>query len=340
MRVWIDLANSPHVALFTPLVERLQEDRDEVLLTVRDHAQTVALAQAAWPELTVIGGVSPAGRFRKALAIGARAVELWRFGRRTRPDVALSHGSYAQIVAARLARIPVVTMMDYEHQPANHLSFRLAQRIVVPAVFPDDALERFGADMTKVVRYEGFKEELYLTHAQPNGDVPRQLGIDGSCILAVLRPPPTGALYHRGENDRFDEVLTELESRQDVAIVLLPRNDEQANGYAGRRVTIPARPVDGVSLLASADLVVGGGGTMTREAALLGTPTYTVFMPELAAVDEELMRLGRIVDLRRPGSWPVAEKKPNGSVGVLHAHGAALRDTVAATLREAVSAAA
>ena len=51
--------------------------------------------------------------------------------------MALSHGSYAQIVAARLARVPAVTMMDYEHQPANHLSFRLARRVIVPATFPE-----------------------------------------------------------------------------------------------------------------------------------------------------------------------------------------------------------
>ena len=31
---------------------------------------------------------------------------------------------------------------------------------------------------------------------------------------------------------------------------------------------------------------------MTRESALLGTPTYTVFLGELAAEDAELIRLG------------------------------------------------
>ena len=37
---------------------------------------------------------------------------------------------------------------------------------------------------------------------------------------------------------------------------------------------------------------------MNRESALLGTPTYTVFAGELAAVDAELIRLGRLRDLR------------------------------------------
>ena len=53
-------------------------------------------------------------------------------GRFKRPDVAFSQGSYAQLFAAQLAGIPSVTMMDYEHQPGNHLSFRPTRRVIVP----------------------------------------------------------------------------------------------------------------------------------------------------------------------------------------------------------------
>src|SRR5512133_240487 len=98
VRVWIDLANSPHVPLAEPIVRALRERGDDVLLTVRDHAQTLELARARWPGLTVVGGASPPGRVRKAKAIGARSLALRRFARGKRPDVAFSHGSYAQAV--------------------------------------------------------------------------------------------------------------------------------------------------------------------------------------------------------------------------------------------------
>ena len=49
MRIWIDLANSPHVPLFVPVVRALEQRGDEVVLTARDHAQTVPLAVEAWP---------------------------------------------------------------------------------------------------------------------------------------------------------------------------------------------------------------------------------------------------------------------------------------------------
>ena len=171
MRVWIDLANSPHVPLAVPIVHRLNADGHAVLLTARDHAQTVELAQKQWPDLVVLGNESPAGRVAKARSIARRARALHEIARSWRPDVAFSHASYAQVVAARTSGTPAVTMMDYEFQPANHLSFRLAKKVIVPNAFPESALRRFGAGPKKVVRYPGFKEELYLTEFAPDDSV-------------------------------------------------------------------------------------------------------------------------------------------------------------------------
>jgi predicted glycosyltransferase len=308
MRVWIDLANSPHVPLFVPIVRTLEEQGDEVVLTARDHAQTVPLAVDLWPDVTVIGGESPSGTARKAASILSRSNDLRRFARTSRPDVALSHGSYAQIVAARLARVPAVTMMDYEHQPANHLSFRFARRVIVPGTFPEASLRRFGARPKKVVRYEGFKEELYLAGVAPDPAALVSLGLELDRVTAAMRPPPEGALYHAHGNPRFDAILEHVLS-EGGQVVLLPRTAEQAARYRRSHVAIPERPVDGRVLLATVDLTIGAGGTMTRETALLGTPTYTVFLGELAAQDAELIRLGRIVDLRAEGTLPAVERR-------------------------------
>jgi predicted glycosyltransferase len=335
MRVWIDLANSPHVPLLTPVVRNLEERGDEVLLTVRDHAQTLALARRQWPEVRVVGGRSPSGRLRKLATIGARAAELRRVARAERPDVAFAHGSYAQVVAARVQRVPTVTMMDYEHQPANHLSFRLAASILVPEVFPETALRRFGAKPDRVVRYRGFKEQLYLADFEPDRVVLDELELDADKVIAVFRPPPAGALYHRMTNERFDDILAAARAQRDVQVVLVPRSHEQADRY-GRGVRI-AEAVDGPSLLACADVVVGAGGTMSRESAILGTPTYTVFAGELAAVDRELMRLGRLRDLRDPGTSVALVKKTASELLEPPMGPTSIRDTVVRTIQGAAS---
>jgi uncharacterized protein len=316
MRVWIDLANSPHVALFEPVVERLRAEQATVVLTARDHAQTLGLARDAFGEVQVVGGESPSRRIQKGLSIAERARALFRIARSIRPDVALSHGSYAQVLAARAARVPAVTMMDYEFQPANHVSFRLARRVIVPKIFPDSALRRFGAKERKVIRYDGFKEELYLGRFHPDETVLTDLGLDRSRVLAVMRLAPEGALYHGFPNERFESLVDQAASMEDVQVVLLPRLRAQADRYAERSgVIVPQRPVDGRSLLAFADVMIGAGGTMNREAALLGTPTYTVFAGRLAAVDAELMRKGLLRDLRREEERPVfAKKAPRDTV--------------------------
>ena len=270
------------------------------MLTARDQAQTVELARRRWPEVRVVGGASPAGRLQKALAIGERSLALHHVARAGHPDVAFSHGSYAQVVAARSARVPSVVMMDYEHQPANHVSFRLATRLLLPDLFPRADLRRFGARESRVDRYAGFKEELYLSDFTPDRRILGELDLDPARVITVYRPPPEGALYHRMANERFDEVLAAARRRGDVQVVLLPRTPAQAQRYADG-VRVPREAVDGSSLLALADLTVGAGGTMNRESAVLGTPAYTVFAGKLAAVDAELIRQGRMYDLRDPG---------------------------------------
>jgi predicted glycosyltransferase len=339
MHVWIDLANSPHVPTFEPVVERLRDRGATVLLTAREHAQTVGLARRAFGDVLVVGEESPPGRLRKGLSIAGRARALRQVARSERPDVALSHGSYAQVVAARGARVPAVTMMDYEYQPANHVSFRLARRVVVPAVFPSDALRRFGARGDKVVRYEGLKEELYIGRFDPSEAVAAELGLDLAGIVVVMRPPPEGALYHRLGNERFEGVLEEAAARDDLQVVLLPRTREQAARYAGRNgVIVPAQPVDGRSLLAYADAMIGAGGTMNREAALLGTPTYTMFAGRLAAVDAELIRRGLLHDLREADVDLPLEKKPARDVAEAGERSDRILDRILGALDEAMRA--
>jgi predicted glycosyltransferase len=337
VKVWVDLANSPHVPVFRPIVRRLRDGGDEVFLTARDHAQTVELARAAWGDVEVIGGASAPGLAEKAGTLVARALKLRRHARRVHPDVALSHGSYAQILAARAAGVPAVTMMDYEHQPANHLSFRLAQRVVVPGVFPDEALRRFGARRAKVVAYDGFKEELYLDAAAAEGTGGEELHVDAERVLVVMRPPPSGALYHRHDNDRFEEVLELARLRPDVEVVLLPRTPEQADYYRSLEgVRVPERAVDGRALLARADVVVGAGGTMNREAALLGTPTYTVFSGRLGCVDAELLTSRRMFDLRDPCTVPRLERKARAPRDASEASSEAILDVIEAAVQSVV----
>ena len=51
---------------------------------------------------------------------------------------------------------------------------------------------------------------------------------------------------------------------------------------------------------------------MNREAAVLGTPVWSIFEGKLGAVDEQLAREGRLRFLKDPGQLTV-ERKPPGA---------------------------
>jgi len=327
MRLWIDLANAPHVPFFKALTNRFASQGHEIEFTAREFAETIPLAHAAGITPVVIG--SHAGRdvSKKAGSIATRAWALAGWARKRKFDLAISHNSYSQILAARALGIKTITMMDYEHQPANHLAFRFASRIIVPASFPAQRLRRYGARVGKVRRYHGTKEDVYLADFQPDasfGERLCELGVKTDNVLVLVRPPAHDALYHRFQNTLFDEALEVLRGEENVRVILLPRNAAQRAAYSGReRVIIPAAPLDGANLIAASDLVISAGGTINREAAALGVPAASIYAGRWAAVDEELVKEGRLQrienssDLRNLAIRKKALATPRRSVEVI-----------------------
>jgi predicted glycosyltransferase len=305
VRIWIDLSNSPHPLLFAPIARRLQGLGHEVGVTARDNAQTVELTLERWPDATIIGGPSPRSRAKKAEVMMARIPLLRRWAQGFRPDVALSHNSYAQIVAARVLGLRIVTAMDYEGQPANHLAFRLADVILMPAALRDSAARKQGATDRRTRFYEGYKEEIYLGDFEPDLTVPASLGIEpNGRRLVVARTPPSRAAYHQFGNPLFGEALETLGNDPDTQTVVLARHPEQRDAIHAldlNSLVVPDHAIDSRSLMYHADLVLGAGGTMTRESALMGVPTYSVFAGEQPAVDRELETRGTMRHLRAPG---------------------------------------
>ena len=306
MRIWIDLANSPHVPFFRSLANEFVRRNHEVVVTARDFAETVKLAEAAGFAPQVIGGHGGGKLSGKAGNLVQRAMALARWARGREFDLALSHNSYSQILAARVLSLRTVTLMDYEHQPANHLAFRIASRIIVPRAFPEAALSRFGASPGKVRRYDGIKEDVYLADFQSDPEFQEKLGnlgISVSDVLVTVRPPAVEALYHRFENELFDQLLERLSATPSVKVLLLPRNDSQREIYsarAGANLIVPPSPLDGANLIAHSDLVVSAGGTMNREAAALGIPAASIYLGEWAAIDEQLVQEGRLRRVATP----------------------------------------
>jgi uncharacterized protein len=292
VRVWVDLTNSPHVLVMRPLIETMREDGHEVEVTARDFAQTIQLLDRFGMGYTQIGRHRGGRVVDKAVGLFDRSFALTRWARGRGFDRAMGHGSNDVSVAAKLLRIPAATAFDYEWATVQHnVNCRLCRSVVVPDAIPPERLYRYGA-RGKIRAYEGLKEEYYLAAFEPDDAVLSELRLDPARPIVVVRTPPEVSLYHRFENDLFRRVLERLRGEQ---AVVLPRTQAQreelaqAGGYI-----VPERAIDAQSLIAFADLVISAGGTMNREAVALGTPVYTTFEGRLGAVDEKLLREGRM----------------------------------------------
>jgi predicted glycosyltransferase len=314
VRIWVDLTNTAHVLVLRPLVELLERDGHEVTLTARPLSHTLELLDEWGHRYTALGRHGGAGRLGKARAAAGRIPQMLRFGRGRDFDCAVAHGSTDLPPAARLLGIPNTTMLDYEWAMLQHgANCRLASRVLAPEVIPPERLARYGARPPKLVQYPGLKEEYYLSGFEPNRSILDQLDLDPAAPVCVVRTAPSYALYLGGsENPLLPRLLTHLAERGSVETVVLTRTAEQAEAIESLRlprVTTPRRAVDGRSLVALADLLVSAGGTMNREAAVLGTPAYSIFEGRLGAIDEMLTREGRLRFLADPSEIEI-EKKP------------------------------
>lgn len=300
--IWIDLDNSPHVPFFRPVAEALRSAGVEVLLTARDAYNVRDLLRLHDMPCRIIGRHHGRRRVMKAAGLAVRTAQLLPFAFSQRPALAVSHGSRAQLLAARLAGIPTVVIADYEH--VTHVA--RPDVLIVPDVMPEAVAARLAP---RVLRYPGIKEDVYAATLKPDPGIRAWLGLADNELLVTARPPATEAHYHHADGETiFEACIETLAAQPEVRIVLLPRNAAQHAAMAARfdallsskRALIPAQAVDGLNLVWHSDLVVSGGGTMNREAAALGVPVFSTFRGPTGAVDRYLVEQGRLVMLASP----------------------------------------
>lgn len=297
MRIWVDIDNAPHVLVLGPLIRRLQSLGHEVLVTAREYGQVVPLLALHHLDAEIIGRHAGRSKYKKMLFLVSRSVRLFFFAIHRHFDLSLSHGSRAIFVPCRLLRIPLVLMQDYEYTAFPPFVCRWATLWLLPKVVTNDILKLRGYHINRRLEYPGLKEELYVYEERPNDDILTELGIPESKVLVLLRPPATMAHYHiRASEKLFHLSLDYLASRPNVHIILLPRTTDQKKDlefYIHSKmitnISIPSKVYRGPELILSVDIVMGGGGTMNREAACLGVPVYSMFAGKLGAVDRYLI---------------------------------------------------
>ncbi|NPA96192.1 MAG: DUF354 domain-containing protein [Crenarchaeota archaeon] len=293
-RVWIDVLTPKQARLFAALSRRLVGF--EILFTARDYDYTVATLRRLGIDPIVAGGYGYS--LREKVVEEARRIEAL---------ASVVEGcsmllAYPNPSAARLAyglAIPYIAFTDSPHSVhPSRLSLPLATAVVAPSCIPMREITRFTLPGTHVEMYRGVDEVEWLKLFKPSRASLKELGLEERSYV-VVRPPEVRASYYGSRGSRvLSEVAKIVEwcLGEGLSVVYMPRyaRDELQERFSGSRgftIVDRSRGVDGADLTYHALAVVTGGGSMAREAALLGTLGICLY-PSRLYVDDFVEALG------------------------------------------------
>jgi len=291
-KIWVDITNSPHVLFFEPLIRMLKKEGAEFLVTARPYQQTIGLLKQKKLNYKIIGKHYGKSKFRKASGLFFRSFLLWKetIKQKNRISFSISHGSPYCSIASNFAGIHNLWTLDGD-RPKHIiiLSVKFANKVIIPEIVPKENYVKMGTKEEKIMQYPGLKEEVYLWDFKPNKRYFGEIGIETGKPIILMRPEASKAAYIK-ETGFLIPLIKEL--KDDYFIIFIPRTPDQNVIYKrifGNSIFIPREVLDGPNVIANSSLVISAGGTMNREAVVLGKKVISTFRGELRTVDEWLI---------------------------------------------------
>ncbi|MBT8507616.1 hypothetical protein AZH53_04180 [Methanomicrobiaceae archaeon CYW5] len=268
MRILIDIGHPAHVHFFRRTIRDLSDKGHTILIVTRNKEMTLDLLKASGFDYISIGNHKP-GLAGKAFALLRFDYRIYRIARQFRPDILVALGSPYLAHVSKVIRRPYISFWDTED--AN-LIIRLTSPFTDTICTPSCFLRDFG---DRQVRFDGYKELAYL-HPDvfsPDPSVLEELGMTEEDRFSIVRFISWGASHDVGLKGMKNpaEVITTLQKYGTVFI-----SSERPLKPEFEKYILHIPPEKFHSLLAYASLYIGEGGTITTEAALLGTPAIHI----------------------------------------------------------------
>ncbi|MBI5617976.1 MAG: DUF354 domain-containing protein [Gammaproteobacteria bacterium] len=292
MNIWIDITNSPHINFFRQFVGEMRTDH-EIIITCRDLANTIDLISREGWAYHRVGRHYGAASMAKLLGFPIRIFDLVRFLRSKAIDVAISHSSFYSPLSARLLGAQSLYINDNEHAMGNWLAVPPASVVLLPEFLEDYAIKSHWPSFSRLEYYPGVKEGIYLWNSKAVRIVADRPRIGSGRRQIFFRPEPWTAQYYSRKTDHVDALIQEIGTQHDVLV--LPRSSAQTEHYRAPRfqgVVVADQPLSLEEIAGRCDGFLGAGGTMTRELALLGVPTFSLYQDLPLRADEYLVRRG------------------------------------------------
>ena len=226
------------------------------------HPDTIALAKALSEKFVIVGKYNPASAYTRVLESTRRQLQLCKMLKKTLPDMAISHQSPDMCRVAFGLGIPIITTSDAPHAiAANKLTIALSNVLIISKALPLRFYKKYGPE--KIIQFDGVDEVVWIRDYKP-------VDLEYEKPLILVRQMETKATYAVGKEDVTEMLARKLAKLGHV--LFLSRYER----HTRKNLAVSKEFVDSASLAAHADLVVTVGGTISREAALQGTPSIIV----------------------------------------------------------------
>jgi hypothetical protein len=279
MKVWYDACTGKHIRYGTAIAKRLRKAGHEVIFTTREHPDTLALAHALGENPIIVGKYDPSSLSARLEESVNRILQFSRLLKDNLPDMAISHQSVELCRTAFGLNIPIILTADTPHATAtNKLTIPLASTLIVSESIPKRFFRNCGAQ--NIVQFKGVDEVAWIKDFKPSKN------LEFKKPLIVVRQMETKASYAYGKDDITLKLAKKLTSLGNVLFL---------SRYAKVKkegIILMEDFVDSANIVAHADLVIGAGGTICREAALQGIPTIAISKMSRTYVNKYLAEKG------------------------------------------------
>jgi predicted glycosyltransferase len=311
LKVWLDILTPKQANLLGELQHRLDAKGFKTFLTTRQYREVNELLQLKNLKATPIGRHGGGKLKDKLIESSNRVSALAEVVQDQNVDVAIS---FASPEAARVAfglRISHYCISDSPHAEAvSRLTIPLSEKLFTPWIVPTHAWTRYGINPRDVVKYRALDPIAWLPHYKGNPKALDQLNLDLSRPVILVRTPEEYASYLSDRHSSIASNVTDIVAKiidvkdESAQVVILPRYDLQGETFKKRfdnRVIVPEHVIDSIPLMRVSSVFLGGGGTMTAEAALLGVPVISYYPGDATFVERFLIKYGLVERLLDPG---------------------------------------
>ncbi|HUU78228.1 MAG TPA: DUF354 domain-containing protein [candidate division Zixibacteria bacterium] len=287
--IWFESLTPKQTMLFLAIGKILKSYGFEILYTTREHdyIQDIFSTNNIQPKsMGEYGGSTLKG---KLIASASRMLELSEYIADYKENI-IGAVSFSSPDASRVAfglGIPLILLNDTSHSTSvGRLTFSLARYLITPISINKKSFVEMGANPKIIHQYKGVDEVEYISGENYEKFLEfREKAKDKNKFYLVFRPEESFASYMKDKESKpYLEILQHIIENYEGEIIVFPRYPQQKESILEKfegQIKIPTNGFYFLNLLSNAEVVITGGGTMGREAALLGIPSITYFWRHL-----------------------------------------------------------